>query len=99
VLEAPDAEEALAHWRSQPVAAVISDRHMPGDDGPRLLQHIADDARAAGRAMPARILCTGHPDDAAALGVDTVLEKPVTLAALHRALQAAGVHPAAAVSA
>ena len=50
VAEAADAAEALAQWRSQPVAAVISDRHMPGDDGPTLLQRIADEARAAGRA-------------------------------------------------
>ncbi|GCL65782.1 transporter substrate-binding domain-containing protein [Pseudaquabacterium pictum] len=99
VTEAADAAEALAQWRGQPVAAVISDRHMPGDDGPTLLQRITDEARAAGRPPPGRILCTGHPGDAAALGVDLVLEKPVTLAALHRALLAAGVHPAAPVSA
>ena len=99
VLEAADADEALLQWRSQPVAAVVSDRHMPGSDGPTLLHRIADDARSAGRPLPLRVLCTGHPGDAVALGVDAVLAKPVTLAALQRALQAAGVHPAAAVAA
>ena len=93
VAEAGDAEQALAAWRSQPVAAVISDRHMPGADGPTLLQRIADEARASGRPPPCRILCTGHPGDPAALGVDAVLDKPVTLAALRRVLAAGGVHP------
>jgi PncC family amidohydrolase len=72
VLEAADADEALLQWRSQPVAAVVSDRHMPGSDGPTLLHRIADDARSAGRPLPLRVLCTGHPGDAVALGVDAL---------------------------
>ncbi|MES2718936.1 MAG: transporter substrate-binding domain-containing protein [Pseudomonadota bacterium] len=98
VIEAADAEQGLALWRTQPVAAVISDRHMPGTDGPALLQRIADEALASGRRPPCRILCTGDAGDPAALLVDAVLDKPVTLAALHRALQAGGVHPGAAVA-
>ncbi len=98
VIEAADAEQGLALWRAQPVAAVISDRHMPGTDGPALLQRIADEALASGRRPPCRILCTGDAGDHAALLVDAVLDKPVTLAALHRALQAGGVHPGAAVA-
>ena len=89
------AGQALALWRAQPVAAVISDRHMPGIDGPALLQRIAEEAQAAGQGMPCRILCTGSPDSAAAIGVDAVLQKPVTLAALHRVLRASGVEAAA----
>jgi two-component system sensor histidine kinase EvgS len=98
VAEAADADDGLAQWRTQPVAAVISDRHMPGTDGPALLQRIADDALRSGRPLPCRILCTGDPDGAVVPGVDAVLEKPVTLAALRRALQAAGVHPVAAIT-
>lgn len=93
VVEAADAEQALAAWQAQPVGAVISDRHMPGSDGPAMLRRIADEARARGLPPPCRILCTGHPGDPAALGVDAVLDKPVTLAALHRVLAACGVHP------
>lgn len=94
VVEAGDADQALAAWQARPVAAVISDRHMPGIDGPSLLGRIADDARARGLPPPCRILCTGHPGDPAALGVDAVLDKPVTLAALRRVLAAGGVRPA-----
>jgi two-component system sensor histidine kinase EvgS len=96
VAEAADAEQALAAWQAQPVAAVISDRHMPGTDGPALLHRIADEARARGLPPPCRILCTGHPGDPAVLGVDAVLDKPVTLAALRRVLSASGVHPVVA---
>lgn len=95
VTEAADAAQALAAWQAQPVAAVISDRHMPGTDGPALLRRIADEACARGLPPPCRILCTGHPGDPAALGVDAVLDKPVTLAALRRVLSASGVHPVA----
>jgi two-component system sensor histidine kinase EvgS len=94
VVEAADAAQALAAWQAQPVAAVISDRHMPGTGGTALLQRIADEARARGLPPPCRILCTGHPGDPAALGVDAVLDKPVTLAALRRVLVAGGVQPA-----
>jgi two-component system sensor histidine kinase EvgS len=93
VIEAADADQALAAWQAQPVGAVISDRHMPGTDGPALLRRIADEARARGLPPPCRILCTGHPGDPEALGVDAVLDKPVTLAALRRVLMASGVHP------
>ena len=99
VVEAAQADDGLALWRTQPVAAVISDRHMPGTDGPALLQRIADEALAGGRSPPCRILCTGDAVNAAALGVDAVLQKPVTLAALRRALLAAGVHPGPTVGA
>lgn len=92
VAEAANAEQGLALWHTKAVAAVVSDRHMPGLDGPTLLRRIGDEARAAGRSPPCRILCTGSPDEAPAGDADAVLQKPVTLAAVHRVLQAAGVH-------
>ena len=87
VLAAPSTGERVA---IEPLSA---------SGGPTLLHRLADEARSAGLPLPLRVLCTGHPGDAAALGVDAVLAKPVTLAALQRALQAGGVHPAAAVAA
>ncbi len=93
VAEAGNADDALVLWRSQPVAAVISDRHMPGTDGPTLLRQIADEARAGGRGLPCRILCTGSPAEVLASDADAVLAKPVSPAALRRALLAAGVQP------
>jgi CheY-like chemotaxis protein len=97
VIEAADASEGLALWRSQGAATVISDRHMPGGDGPELLRRIAEEAQAAGCRPPWRILCTGDPGapgEAAALGVDLVIEKPVTLAVLQQALRSGAAQAA-----
>jgi two-component system sensor histidine kinase EvgS len=95
VLEAAGAEAALACWQQHALAAVISDRHMPGgDDGPVLLAKIQADARAQGRPLPACLLCTGSPDEPSEATLDAVLSKPVRPQDLHAALAAAGVLPA-----
>ena len=93
VAEAADAQAALACWRQQPLAAVISDRHMPGMDGPALLRQIADEAATTGRACPRRLLCTGDADPACAAAADLVLAKPVSVALLGGALATLGVMP------
>ncbi|OYV01412.1 MAG: hypothetical protein CFE45_04970, partial [Burkholderiales bacterium PBB5] len=93
VEEAADATAALALWHRMPLAAVISDRHMPGGDGPALLASIQRDARSSGRPVPRCLLCsgdtefsTGAPDAA-----DLVLRKPVQVATLTAALAQLGV--------
>jgi len=93
VLEADDATQALAWWRAQDLAAVVSDRRMPGMDGATLLQCIADEAVASGRRAPCRLLCTGEADEAVPPAVQRVLAKPVSDAALADALAALGVRP------
>ena len=93
VVEAAEPQAALACWRQQPLAAVISDRHMPGMDGPTLLRQIADEAAATGRPCPRRLLCTGDADPACAAAADLVLAKPVSVALLSGALATLGVMP------
>jgi two-component system sensor histidine kinase EvgS len=98
VLEAADAMTALALWHLQPLAAVISDRHMPDLDGPTLLATVRDEARARGLAPPRAVLCTGDDawGDSGTRGgpgpaVDLVLRKPVQVATLTAALGQLGV--------
>jgi len=94
VEEAGGAQDALALWRSTPLAAVISDRHMPGTDGPALLASIQREARASGQAPPRCLLCTGDShfaDNGMPPAVDTLLRKPVQLATLIAALGQLGV--------
>ena len=96
VLEADGAEQALDLWHQQrqpPVVAVISDRHMPGGDGPALLRQITEDALANHRPCPRRLLCTGDPDPTLADEVDLLLTKPVTVQLLTDALTSLGVMP------
>ena len=98
VLESDSADQALALWRGQPVAAVVSDRHMPGGDGPALLRQIAADALSSGRPCPRRLLCTGDADPALASEVDLLLAKPVTVGILANALASLGVLPETRIS-
>ena len=93
VAEAADAAGALACWRQQALAAVISDRHMPGMDGPSLLRQIASEASSSGRPCPSRLLCTGDADPACAADADLVLAKPVSMDLLGGALATLGVMP------
>ena len=93
VAEAADAVEALAIWHSQDLAAVISDRHMPGADGPALLRQIRDEAHAQHRVCPGLVLCTGDTDIAAAAELEVILTKPVSVAQLAQALGSLGVVP------
>ena len=98
VAEAAEAQAALACWQQQPLAAVITDRHMPGMDGPSLLRQITADAAATGRPCPRRLLCTGDTDPAGVGDADRVLVKPVSAALLVSALAALGVLPAPGAS-
>jgi two-component system sensor histidine kinase EvgS len=94
VEEAADAQAALALWRGMPLAAVISDRHMAGTDGPALLAAIRREAQASGRPLPRCLLCTGDDqftDPTPPPAIDLVLRKPVQLATLTAALAQLGV--------
>ena len=98
VLEAANAEVALQLWRQHGVAAVVSDRNMPGRDGLWLLRLIGREAADSGRVCPARLLCSGDaaPEGGLPDGTDAVLSKPVSMAALLDLLRSLGVRPAAA---
>ena len=98
VLQAASAEAALPLWRRHGVAAVVSDRFMPGLDGPTLLRLIGQEAADGGRTCPARLLCSGDaaPEGGLPEGVDAVPSKPVSAAVLMDLLAALGVRPAAA---
>lgn len=93
VAEAANADEALAIWHSQDLAAVISDRHMPGADGPALLRQIRDEAHAQHRVCPGLVLCSGDTDIAAAAELEVILTKPVSVVQLTEALSSLGVAP------
>ena len=97
VLEAADAEAALPLWRQHGVAAVVSDRWMPGLDGPALLRQIGQEAADSGRTCPARLLCSGDaaPEGGLPDGIDAVLSKPVSAGVLMALLSSLGVRPAA----
>jgi signal transduction histidine kinase/CheY-like chemotaxis protein len=90
--QAGDAEAALALLRARPFAAVLMDLEMPGIDGlaaTRLLRALPG---PAGR-LPV-LAVTAHDDPAAraaarAAGMDGYLVKPVALAELVQALDAA----------
>ena len=98
VLQAGNAEAALPLWRQHGVAAVVSDRFMPGLDGPTLLRLIGQEAADSGRTCPARLLCSGDaaPEGGLPDGIDAVLSKPVSAAVLMDMLAALGARPAAA---
>jgi len=57
ILTAGHAEEALALLATEPVNAVLSDMHMPGMDGVRLLERVTQ-----GWPRTARLLLTGQAD-------------------------------------
>ena len=93
VIEAEDGEQALGKARGSALAAVISDRHMPGIDGPTLLRLIGQQAIDDGLRCPARLLCSGDvdPESGPWDGIDAVLSKPVSAAALIGLLATLGV--------
>lgn len=57
ILTAGHAQEALALLATEPVDAVLSDMHMPGMDGVRLLERVSQDW-----PRTARLLLTGQAD-------------------------------------
>ena len=93
VIEAEDGEQALGKARGSALAAVISDRHMPGIDGPTLLRLIGQQAIDDGLRCPARLLCSGDvdPESGPCDGIDAVLSKPVRPTALIGLLATLGV--------
>jgi CheY-like chemotaxis protein len=86
VLCAGGAEDALELLRTNSIAAILTDLHMPKMDGVALLAHIA----AAGISIPA-ILMTGSGEHEAVHestpGVDAVLVKPILRGTLLRTLE------------
>jgi CheY-like chemotaxis protein len=78
VLEAADAEQALALMRRQVPAVVVTDFSLPGIDGFELIKLMRDDAST--REVP--VIClSGHSGNhyeqqALAVGCDRVIEKP-----------------------
>jgi CheY-like chemotaxis protein len=90
---APAAWELL---RSQHFACVLVDRHLPGMDGAELVRRWRAEEAQRGLARVPMIAVTGDVDDKSraaclAAGVDAVLGKPVSRAALAAAMQALGV--------
>lgn len=87
IIEATDGTQALHLLQSTPLAAVITDYHMPGING---LQ-IVEAAHALDPALPV-IVVSAHTDVAAvvlAAGATHFLTKPITIERLTAALHAA----------
>jgi len=87
VLTAPNGAEALKVLAAETVAAVISDIRMPIMDGVTLVRRIHE----AGLAIPSIIFVSGFgpadPREMHALGVEAMLEKPLSRKDLMRALE------------
>jgi two-component system, chemotaxis family, chemotaxis protein CheY len=89
VLVCPSAEEALAVVKTRPVAALITDYHLPGMDGLELVAHLRQDSRWA--RLP--ILVTSGdchpatPQRALLAGADGYFGKPYSPAALRIKLE------------
>jgi signal transduction histidine kinase/CheY-like chemotaxis protein len=86
-----DGEEAWSSLCERPVAAIITDYHMPHLDGVGLARRIRADRRLAhvwiiGLTADVR---DGSMRDCIDAGMDVVLVKPTSLAAIDRALAAA----------
>jgi two-component system, chemotaxis family, chemotaxis protein CheY len=87
---AKDGRDAFNKLNAQPVHLIISDMYMPDIDGMKLLQVLRSHARFAKTGF---IMMTGRKDatitqNARALGVNNVLEKPVTAPGLRQAVEA-----------
>lgn len=81
--------QALAHWRSQGCALLLTDCHMPEMDGFELATAIRRNERGRAGRVPI-IAITGSPDAEAAnclgAGMDACLPKPVDLEQLREVL-------------
>jgi DNA-binding NtrC family response regulator len=90
VVETTCGEDALVHLRGREHDVVISDYHMGSLDGISLLEIVRRDHPRVGR-----VLVTGHANFEVAreainrAGVHAFLQKPVTAAALARAVESA----------
>lgn len=88
---AQDGESALAVWRQRPVAAIITDCHMPNVDGYELAGAIRKAELRSGRPHIPIIACTANALDeenerCRAAGMDEVMVKPVNLITLRAML-------------
>jgi CheY-like chemotaxis protein/HPt (histidine-containing phosphotransfer) domain-containing protein len=88
---AADGEDALALWKRQAFPAIITDCHMPGLDGYALSRAVRGMEAKEGRPRTAIIAWTANvlADTTArcrAAGMDDVLTKPASLAALREVL-------------
>lgn len=85
-------DEALAVLREGPVNLVLTDLHLVGDSGLRLLERLAADPALRGRARLAVFSGEGRahvPAAWAALGVWRVVPKPASVKALTDCVEAA----------
>jgi CheY-like chemotaxis protein len=82
--------DAVKLYETHRYAAVVMDAHLPALDGCAATQQIRQHAAPLGRHVPIiAVTRKTHPDEGAkclAAGADDYLTKPVTLAALQRAL-------------
>jgi PAS domain S-box-containing protein len=88
---AQDGESALAVWRQRPVAAIITDCHMPNVDGYELAGAIRKAELRSGRPRVPIIACTANAlgeenERCRAAGIDEVMVKPVNLITLRAML-------------
>lgn len=94
---AGDGLAALALARSRRYDLLLLDVRMPGLDGPTVLQRLRADESAASRLSAALATTAAnladHERTLRAQGFTGVLAKPVDLAGLQRALQAAAASP------
>lgn len=89
---APDGEQALARWKQQPYAAVLSDLHMPRMDGFGLALAMRAEEARRGRAPTPLIALTAaaQPQElerALRSGMDAHMTKPVSLEVMRQTLQ------------
>ena len=97
VVEAQDGAEGLEHIRREPPDIVIVDWQMPGLDGPSFVRKVRSPATFCHPDVPI-IMLTGHGErsrvlEAAQLGVNEFLLKPVSAKALEERLVALIAHP------
>lgn len=84
LLVLPSAEQALAAFERVPVAALITDYHLPGMDGLELVSQLRRDTRRAGLPI---LVTSGDshpstPERALSAGADGFFAKPYSPAAL-----------------
>ncbi|WP_158515916.1 ATP-binding protein [Pararhodobacter sp. CCB-MM2] len=91
VVLASDGEEGLQKWRSQDVAMVLTDCHMPRMDGFEMTARIREIEAAEGLPRSAIVAITANAlndetQRCTEAGMDSVLSKPVRLAQLRDAV-------------
>ena len=83
------AEEALEHFATNSVAALVTDIHLPGMDGLHLLAAVR--ALRLGTSVPAIVISgdsdPGTPARVLAAGADAFFSKPYSPAAVRRKLE------------